>query len=99
MNLVLISTEKKSKNQKLLLFLFHFTAQVWTRPVLPQKTRNIPSYAVAFVSHRTDGAPYTVQFNVTDLGMKSRKGYTITVRKLWTINDKKKYICIIFRFV
>lgn len=62
------------------MFCHHSTPQIWTRPVLPQKTRNIPSYAVAFVSHREDGAPYTVRFNVTDLGLKNRKGYTITVR-------------------
>jgi len=52
--------------------------EVWTRPVLPQKNDNTFSYAVAFVSHREDGSPFPFTFNVTDLGMKNRQGYTVT---------------------
>ncbi|XP_059616655.1 alpha-N-acetylgalactosaminidase-like [Phlebotomus argentipes] len=44
--------------------------EVWVRPITPSWGVNY-SYAVAFVSHRTDGAPYTLNLDAKSLGLKS----------------------------
>lgn len=53
--------------------------QIWTRPILP-KNSDSHSYAVAYVSLRTDGAPYRIQFNLTEIGLKNSAGYVELVR-------------------
>uniref|UniRef100_A0A1B0GJD5 Alpha galactosidase A C-terminal domain-containing protein n=1 Tax=Lutzomyia longipalpis TaxID=7200 RepID=A0A1B0GJD5_LUTLO len=50
--------------------------EVWVRPVLPTWGINY-SYAVAFVSHRTDGAPYTLSLDIKSLGLKSTMRYAV----------------------
>lgn len=52
--------------------------EIWTRPVEPVY-RGQYSYAVAFVSRRTDGAPYPYTIAIEDLGMAHYIGYTIKV--------------------
>lgn len=48
--------------------------KIWTRPILP-RTNSYHSFAVAFVSRRTDGAPYRIQFNLIDIGLTNLAGY------------------------
>lgn len=53
--------------------------QTWTRPISPI-SQSYYSYAVAFVSRRTDGAPYSVDFKLSELGLNNRNGYVLTVK-------------------
>lgn len=54
--------------------------EIWTRPVLPI-VGNEYSYAVAFVSRRTDGHAYSLQIKLKDLRLGNKAGYQVTVRK------------------
>ncbi|CAD7091944.1 unnamed protein product [Hermetia illucens] len=51
--------------------------EIWTRPITPVYDGN-HSYAVAFVSRRTDGAPYSISSIVSEMGLKNKNGYTVT---------------------
>lgn len=44
------------------------------------KTNNFNSFAVAYVSLRTDGAPFRIQFNLTEIGLTNSAGYVELVR-------------------
>jgi len=44
-----------------------FGLQVWRRPITPQLDNQEYSYAVAFVSRRTDGAPYAITFALKEV--------------------------------
>ncbi|KAJ6646534.1 Alpha-N-acetylgalactosaminidase [Pseudolycoriella hygida] len=48
--------------------------EIWARPILP-KNNDFYSFAVAYVSHRTDGAPFKIQFNLTEIGLTNSHGY------------------------
>lgn len=50
--------------------------EVWIRPVLPL-VGNEYSYAVAFVSRRTDGHGYGFQFTLANLELKNQYGYEV----------------------
>lgn len=50
--------------------------QVWTRPIAPVY-QTYYSYAIAFVSYRTDGIPYTFNSTLKGLGLLYSGGYTI----------------------
>ncbi|XP_037947115.1 alpha-N-acetylgalactosaminidase-like [Teleopsis dalmanni] len=50
--------------------------EVWTRPITPVSTSGEYSYAVAFVSRRTDGAPYTTKFILQEIGLRNIRGYS-----------------------
>lgn len=52
--------------------------EIWARPVLPF-VRNEPSYAIAFVSRRTDGHAYAIQIKLRDLRLSNKAGYQVTV--------------------
>lgn len=66
--------------------------------MLPVKNEKSFSYAVAIVSHRDDGAPFPFSFKVTDLGLKSRQGYNVTVSQKQTYNFQNQEINTNFRF-
>lgn len=53
--------------------------KTWTRPISPV-IKSYFSYAVAFVSRRTDGAPYSVDLKLSELGLNNRNGYILTVK-------------------
>lgn len=57
--------------------------EIWARPVLPI-IGNEYSYAVAFVSRRTDGHAYAIQIKLKDLRLSNKAGYRVTVRT-WKI--------------
>lgn len=59
--------------------IFVTCLQIWTRPILP-KNNNSNSFAVAYVSLRTDGAPYRIQFTLSDIGLTNSVGYVNFVR-------------------
>ncbi|XP_037033872.1 alpha-N-acetylgalactosaminidase-like [Bradysia coprophila] len=48
--------------------------EIWTRPILP-RTDSSHSFAVAYVSLRTDGAPHRIQLNLVDIGLTNLGGY------------------------
>ncbi|CAG9798318.1 unnamed protein product [Chironomus riparius] len=50
--------------------------EVWVRPVLP-RIGNEYSYAVAFVSRRTDGHGYAFPYTLADLELKNKNGYIV----------------------
>lgn len=50
--------------------------EVWARPVMP-RIGNEYSYAVAFVSRRTDGHGYAFPYSLVDLELKNQNGYEI----------------------
>jgi len=50
--------------------------EVWVRPVLP-RIGNEYSYAVAFVSRRTDGHGYAFPYTLADLEFKNKNGYIV----------------------
>lgn len=49
---------------------------VWQKPMLPMVNGEY-SYGLAFVSLRTDGIPYHIQFPLDQLGMTNANGYDI----------------------
>lgn len=51
--------------------------EVWARPITPNTEAGEYSYAVAFVSRRTDGAPYSIKVTLKELGLKNTKGYKV----------------------
>jgi len=53
---------------------------VWTRPISPV-VNNKYSYAVAFVSRRTDGYPYLKSVTLAEIGLTSAQGYEFQVTK------------------
>lgn len=52
--------------------------EVWARKVLP-KVGNEYSYAVAFVSRRTDGHPHEFPITLKDLKLENKFGYQVKV--------------------
>lgn len=52
--------------------------EIWTRPIL---SKSKYSFAVAFVSLRTDGQPFTITLNLTDINLKNDNGYYQYVSK------------------
>lgn len=52
--------------------------QVWARPVLPIVNGEY-SYAVAFVSRRTDGHPHGFDIKLKDLNLNHKFGYQVKV--------------------
>ncbi|XP_069680372.1 alpha-N-acetylgalactosaminidase-like [Periplaneta americana] len=48
--------------------------EVWTRPISPVVDANF-SFAVAIVSHRTDGYPYPKTVTLKDIGLTNPNGY------------------------
>lgn len=61
-----------------MFFLQDNSIDIWTRPIEPVY-KNYFSYAVAFVSRRVDGTPFTYNITLTDLGLHNPKGYNILV--------------------
>ncbi|XP_039294947.1 alpha-N-acetylgalactosaminidase isoform X2 [Nilaparvata lugens] len=59
--------------------------QIWSRPVMPMN-QNYYSYAIAFVSRRSDGIPFPINCTLSDLGLYNPGGYMI--RDLY--NDQAK---------
>jgi hypothetical protein len=53
---------------------------VWTRPISPVVDDEY-SYAVAFVSRRTDGYPYLKSVTLAEIGLTSAQGYEFQVTK------------------
>lgn len=53
--------------------------EVWARQVLP-KVGNHYSYAIAFVSRRTDGHPHAFDVSLKDLNLENKFGYQVKVR-------------------
>ncbi|XP_054289419.1 alpha-N-acetylgalactosaminidase-like [Macrosteles quadrilineatus] len=49
---------------------------VWVRPISPKLDEHY-SYAIAFVSSRTDGWPYPFKTNLSDLGLHNPSGYIV----------------------
>lgn len=58
-----------------------YDVEVWARKVLPKVGENY-SYAVAFVSRRTDGHPYAFNVTLNDFGLQNQFGYQVKVRIL-----------------
>lgn len=54
--------------------------EVWTRPILPKVNEQL-SYAVAFVSRRTDGHPHDFNVTLKDLNLENEFGYQVKVEK------------------
>lgn len=54
--------------------------EVWAKKVLPKIGDNY-SYAVAFVSRRTDGHPHAFDVTLKDLTLENKFGYQVKVRK------------------
>lgn len=52
--------------------------EVWARQVLP-KVGDHYSYAIAYVSRRTDGHPYAFNVTLKDLNLQSQFGYQVKV--------------------
>ncbi|EDW73990.1 uncharacterized protein Dwil_GK21691 [Drosophila willistoni] len=61
--------------------------EVWRRPITPKTTSGEYSYALAFVSRRTDGAPYAIKFTLQELGLHNDGGYD--VRDLYVKTNNK----------
>lgn len=53
---------------------------MWTRPISPVVNDEY-SYAVAFVSRRTDGYPYPKSVTLAEIGLTSAQGYEFQVTK------------------
>ncbi|KAH8396631.1 hypothetical protein KR215_001636, partial [Drosophila sulfurigaster] len=51
--------------------------QVWRRPITPKNDDQEYSFAVAFVSRRTDGEPCGVTFSLKELLLTNSKGYSV----------------------
>jgi hypothetical protein len=51
--------------------------ETWVKPITPVKDGEY-SYAIAFVSHRVDGAPFEVTAPLAQLGLKNQAGYLVT---------------------
>ncbi|XP_034102345.1 alpha-N-acetylgalactosaminidase [Drosophila albomicans] len=51
--------------------------EVWRRPITPKNDDQEYSFAVAFVSRRTDGKPYGVTFSLKELLLTNSKGYSV----------------------
>ncbi|XP_017837279.1 alpha-N-acetylgalactosaminidase-like [Drosophila busckii] len=51
--------------------------EVWRRPITPEAPSGEYSYALAFVSRRTDGAPYSISFTLKELYLNNLKGYGV----------------------
>ncbi|XP_034476454.1 alpha-N-acetylgalactosaminidase [Drosophila innubila] len=51
--------------------------EVWRRPITPQNDVQEYSFAVAFVSRRTDGAPYAITFTLKELLLMNENGYGV----------------------
>lgn len=47
--------------------------QVWTRPILPRG-----SYAIATIFTKTIGYPIKISTKLSDIGLRSSRGYNIT---------------------
>ncbi|XP_039294547.1 alpha-N-acetylgalactosaminidase isoform X1 [Nilaparvata lugens] len=60
------------------------SVEVWAKPITPVDG-NYYSYALAFISFRTDGVPYAFSATLEDLGLYSPKGYLI--QDLYEPND------------
>lgn len=71
--------------------------EIWIRPVEPVYHGQY-SYAVAFVSRRTDGAPYPYTIALEDLGMTHYIGYTIKVN-VFATTVPLYYKCRVMMFV
>ncbi|XP_075234701.1 alpha-N-acetylgalactosaminidase-like isoform X2 [Lycorma delicatula] len=52
--------------------------EIWTRPITPVSETYF-SYAIAFVSYRTDGTPFPFSVSLSDLGLYYPNGYFIKV--------------------
>jgi alpha-galactosidase len=50
--------------------------EIWIRPILPI-VGNEYSYAVAFVSRRTDGHAYPFPYTLVDLELQNKHGYEV----------------------
>jgi len=64
---------------------------VWARPVLPI-VKGQYSYAVAFVSTRTDGHPYPFQVTLKDLSLVNEFGYQVKVKSFSLLS----FVLVIF---
>lgn len=53
--------------------------EIWVRPVSPI-VNGQHSYAVAFVSRRTDGHPYAFKVALADLNLRHQFGYQVQVK-------------------
>jgi hypothetical protein len=70
--------------------------EVWARKVLP-KVGDEYSYAVAFVSRRTDGHPYAFNATLKDFGVLQNKfGYQVKVRNLTLIKSDLIHFHFVF---
>lgn len=56
-----------------------YSMEIWARKVLPKVGENY-SFAVAFVSRRTDGHPYAFNVTLKDFGLENQLGYEVKVR-------------------
>ncbi|XP_068146968.1 alpha-N-acetylgalactosaminidase [Drosophila tropicalis] len=61
--------------------------EVWRRPITPKTNAGEYSYALAFVSRRTDGSPYAIKFTLQELGLHNDGGYD--VRDLYARTNNK----------
>ncbi|XP_061386356.1 alpha-N-acetylgalactosaminidase [Musca vetustissima] len=61
--------------------------EVWSRPITPVILNGEYSYAVAFVSRRADGAPYTIKFKLSELNLTNPRGYSVT-----DLYDNNRYL-------
>lgn len=69
---------------------------IWTRPVEPVCNGNY-SYAVAFVSRRSDGTPTPYKISVKHLGLEHHAGYTVKVKNYKMISLLLLlYFCFLF---
>ncbi|XP_067000153.2 alpha-N-acetylgalactosaminidase [Anabrus simplex] len=50
--------------------------EIWTRPITPMIGEEY-SYAVAFVSYRTDGTPRAVEITLQEIGLTNPTGYVL----------------------
>lgn len=60
----------------MLVFYFFLLFQTWVRKIAPI-VGNSTSYAVAFVSQREDGAPYSIIAVPAQLGLNHARGYNL----------------------
>lgn len=58
-----------------------YDIEIWARPVLPI-VNGQHSYAIAFMSRRTDGHPYAFKISLSDLNLKNEFGYQVKVSKI-----------------
>lgn len=69
--------------------------ETWIRPVNPI-VNNMYSYAVTFVSRRTDGHGYSFEFTLEELGLNNALGYEVkdlfdTKREVFRMTTGKKF--------